>query len=650
MGTLGGLLQDRDAQRFVGRQAELEAMTELFSPGGAVRVVHVHGPGGIGKSALLREVARRGSNAGWVPRRIDGRELEPTRAALAEALLEIETEPRPLLLIDTYELISGLDGLLRRETLRALPGEARVVFASRRPPDPGWSQDGWETVTRTLGVGPLNESDARALLRTRGVPEADHPVLLRSAAGSPLALGLLASTGAGDSAATPVPSTTSAGAAPEAQIRDLIGRLTGSELDAAHRDVLAVAALARVTSRALLADVLPHHDPDQALAWLASRSFAEPLWGGVTLHDLVRRAARSDIRQRDPEREGALRRAIADHLHARALTGDVMVSIDLAHLVENPLVRWGWSWDGGDRYLADGLRPGDLDQLAALYAAHERAGPLWPITEALLVAAPARAAVVRSVEDQIVGLTVALTPDTAPPVAWEHPHTGPWLTHARDELLTGNAVIWQSSIVLDPTADPIVQAMLGMVGILRSGLRNPRYSYLPISPQLPGARDFAAAVGARHIPQLDFASPEGTLECHLLDHGPTGVLGMQRDSIYRETGMAPPATSADVAEAVRQALRHLHRPDELARCPLARGDGGAARAESVRQTLEQAVDETFGAGPDEQLLREVIIRGYFEPGMTHERAADLLHVSRATYFRKLRVASQRISEHVATQA
>ena len=37
-----------------------------------------------------------------------------------------------------------------------------------------------------------------------------------------------------------------------------------------------------------------------------------------------------------------------------------MLSIDLSHLVENPLLRWGYSWMGADQFSADGLRPGDV--------------------------------------------------------------------------------------------------------------------------------------------------------------------------------------------------------------------------------------------------------------------------------------------------
>ena len=71
------------------------------------------------------------------------------------------------------------------------------------------------------------------------------------------------------------------------------------------------------------------------------------------------RAVRAELRHREPERERALRRSIADHLYARAIAGDTMLSIDLAHLLENPILQWGYSWIGADRFSADGLRPGE---------------------------------------------------------------------------------------------------------------------------------------------------------------------------------------------------------------------------------------------------------------------------------------------------
>jgi ABC-type transport system involved in cytochrome c biogenesis ATPase subunit len=75
--TLGDRFSGRDAERFVGRASELAIFETLFVDDPPASVVHVHGPGGIGKSALLRQVERLGAERGWSPWRIDGRELAP---------------------------------------------------------------------------------------------------------------------------------------------------------------------------------------------------------------------------------------------------------------------------------------------------------------------------------------------------------------------------------------------------------------------------------------------------------------------------------------------------------------------------------------------------------------------------------------------
>src|SRR4051794_22718968 len=143
-GTLADRLRARDVERFVGRHAELAVFDGLFVDDPPSSVVHVHGPGGIGKSALLRQVERLGGQRGWSPWRIDGRELPPAPGALEAIVDAARGEERPLLLLDTYERISGLDGALRERLLPALPERAIVVLAGRERPAPEWSQDGWE--------------------------------------------------------------------------------------------------------------------------------------------------------------------------------------------------------------------------------------------------------------------------------------------------------------------------------------------------------------------------------------------------------------------------------------------------------------------------------------------------------------------------
>ncbi len=97
------------------------------------------------------------------------------------------------------------------------------------------------------------------------------------------------------------------------------------------------------------------------------------------------------------------------------------------------------------------------------------------------------------------------------------------------------------------------------------------------------------------------------------------------------------------AEDVRDALRNFHRPALLACSPLAAGADPPARAEFIRLRLTEAVSHSFGASPEELLLRSVIQRGYLEPGTTHEQVARELFLSRTSYFRRLRRASGRLA-------
>jgi hypothetical protein len=132
------------------------------------------------------------------------------------------------------------------------------------------------------------------------------------------------------------------------------------------------------------------------------------------------------------------------------------------------------------------------------------------------------------------------------------------------------------------------------------------------------------------------------------------VLGLQRDVVDLELGLAPPppgevAPGAVVdVEVVRDALRNLAVPAALARSPLARGVGTDERAASVRRLLTEASERAFGDTDNERLLRQVLIRGYLEPGPNHEDTARRLHLSRAAYFRRLRTAAERVADHLST--
>src|SRR5687768_14935047 len=86
-GTVADRLRQARRRRFVGRVGELELFrTALEAPEPPFTVLHVHGPGGVGKTALLRAFAEVAVGAGRVAVALDGRDLEPSPPGFQAAL------------------------------------------------------------------------------------------------------------------------------------------------------------------------------------------------------------------------------------------------------------------------------------------------------------------------------------------------------------------------------------------------------------------------------------------------------------------------------------------------------------------------------------------------------------------------------------
>jgi hypothetical protein len=675
--TLAERLAARDEQRFVGREHELAFFDSLLSDDPPAQVVLIHGPGGIGKSTLLREVARRATRKGWTPRIIEGRDLAPVPGEIESALGDVTRSDHPLILFDTYERMTAASGWLRARLLPSLPAHSIVVLAGRTAPEPGWFENGWERLTVELKLEPMPADAALTLVENHGLADgALAQQLIAWADGSPLALALAADAAHRDGGAW----------APERihehpnLVQAILHRVARTELDGGNLDVVAVAALARACDAAMLRDVLPDVDPEAAYAWLQERTFAESVSGGIALHEIVRQAMCSDLRGRDADRDRELRRRVADHLFVRGLSEGMRTIVDMAELLDNPAVRWGFGADGSTTHRADLYRPEDAPVARERFLSMPGGDEWWDITQPLLDEAPDRVVTVRDARDALCGMAIAVTPDNAPPAAEQDVCLGPWLAHARATRPGEEVLIWRDSLDFvqhGDLASPIL-SILNTAAILRSGLTNPRWSYIPIDPDMEAAVAFARAVNTEHVAALDLVIAGKTTQCHVVDHAAGGILGSMRAAVYGELGLEPGAirigpdviplapvevddddarafgigtAAAEQREpvtlgAVRDALRSLHQPLDLAASPLARGVSTEERAASVRAEVEDAVANAFGDSPDEELLRRIVQRGYLDASGSHELAADELHVSRATYFRRLRAASQRVAEYL----
>lgn len=641
--TLGGLLTRQDSRRFVGRDRELAAIVALLTDDDPPAcVAFVHGPGGIGKSTLLREVARRGADAGYDVVTIDGSAHAADPTGLSEELRQPAGAARPLVLIDGYEHITAVGPALRDEILPALPAQARVVIAGRRPPERGWTTGGWEALTMVLPLGPFGAAESRDLLQRLDVPEPARDELVRWARGLPLALAV-----AGDAVRSGARVDVATLDDDHAVAHALLNGLAGDELGGADGDVLAVAAIASAVDARLIAAALPGIDPDHAAEWLASRSFATVTAGRVRLHERVAAALRTHLLAADPLRDRDLRRRIGDHLHDRAAVGEPALVGEVISLIRDSAVRRSFAIDTGDRYRIDRVRPDDAAHAVAAMDARDT--DWWPAIARFFEQAPDTVAVARDADGALAGFAITVTPADAPSWCDGDPVLGPWLTHARGAVPDGNVLLWRNTV--DLVGDPIVPALLRTACLQLSGLPNVRFIYGFCDADDAEAQALSRAIGAVVMPELTVRDRGRDVECHLVDHGPGGMLAGVLRLLYLDLGLpAPPARDpGEVAAAtVRDALRAYHDPVALAASPLARGATVDARAASVRALLQEGVDAAFGPSVGDAIDAETIRLGYMS-GDGHAAAALRLHLSRSSYFRRLADASERLARYIISR-
>ncbi|GLY50489.1 ATP-binding protein [Lentzea sp. NBRC 102530] len=280
----------RDA-RLVGRDADVAVLDRVLA--GAARVAYLHGPGGIGKSALLRHVARQARLSGREVVQVDGR-LNDDRRGLEEAAALACVKPDVVLLVDAAERCGQLEPWLRESFLPRLADGAVAVLASRAAPDPEWTLDpGWAPLFTALPVRPLDAGASASLLAARGLAPHRRDAVLAFAGGNPLVLSLAASA---------------AGWEPTGDVlTTLVDRLVGEVPGAAHRRALDVLAQAAATRESSLREVLGDDEATTVFAWLRRQPFVEATADGLVPHDAVRAVLDADLRWRDPDRHAGLR-------------------------------------------------------------------------------------------------------------------------------------------------------------------------------------------------------------------------------------------------------------------------------------------------------------------------------------------------------
>ncbi|MFE3542517.1 ATP-binding protein [Nocardia sp. NPDC059177] len=664
--VLGDVLAARRRRSFVGRGAEL-ALFEgaLDSEESLFSVLFLHGPGGIGKSSLLDMFAGIAEAAGAAVVRVDGREVAPVPGEVLDAVGPVPAEVggRLVLLIDTYERLAPVDDWVRRRLLPRLPATALTVIAGRQPPDAGWrAETGLGELFRVVALRNLSPVQAREYLRVQGVDARRWDRIAGVSHGHPLGLALLTDLHARDAELPDDPLS------PDL-VTTLLRRFVDVVPSDRHRQALEVCALARVTTEALLRDVLGPGDANALFGWLRELSFVYPGSDGLYPHELARDVLDAELRWRDIDSYQRVFHGVWTHIRSvlRGTTGRTQqrAIFDLKFVFRNlPGVLSPVDWESWGCAYPEPATPGERGTVVELVAAAEGA-------ESAAIAGhwfdrqPGGFHVLRDQNHDVQGLLVILDLTAADPAEIAaDPGARAALAFATGaQPLRPGEVVTQTRFIIDRTAyqDPSPTLNATPVLTMQHYLRTPNLAWDLLTLAEPERwDDYFAVADLPRATGADFVV--GGRRYGLFAHDFRRVpvdswleLVTER-ALARDFSPAAPTgpdllvlSQPEFAQAVKQALHDLRTPSALARNPLLRTrllhdyTAGQPDAAAVERLLRDAITALGADARADKQLR-ALDRTYLRPAATQESAAALLGLPFSTYRRHL---SQGLSGVVA---
>lgn len=683
MPTLAERLEAVRRSHFVGREAELDLFqSALESAELPFVVLHIFGPGGVGKTTLLHQYITLANRAQIPVIYLDGRHLDPNPDLFLLALQQaLKLSPpadvyehlaarngRSIILIDTYETLKPIDGWLRDVFLPRLSGTILFVLAGRHPPSLRWRTDpGWQQLLHILPLRNFNDGESRDYLLKRRVPADQHDTFLNFTHGHPLALSLGADLYAQRSGVEFHPKD-----APDI-IKALLEQLSQEVPGPHHREALEASALVRLTNEALLAELLAVPEAHDLFQWLRGLSFMDIHPRGLFPHDLAREALTADLRWRNPDQYAELHRRARSHYLKRLEQSQSReqrrVLLDYIYLHrDNPMVRPYFEWQVSGTVYTDAYKPEDETAVLAMIDQHEGNAAADHAAH-WLKSQPWETSIFRDATDQPKGalITVALeqatpierTDDPATDAAWRYLlNTAPLRPGERATYFR----FWMATDTYQAVSPVQSRIFLNMV---QHYLTTPNlaYTFLPCANPDHWTDVFAYADLTR-LPEVDFVTNGRRFGVYGHDWRaapPMAWLGLMAEREIATTPTAVPAEAAesyivlsqsDFAAAVRSALRNFRDPSALRANPLLHsqlvtGPGGHKGDKVIRlQSLLQETAASLQNTPRQLKFYMALHHTYFQPAATQEKAAELLNLPFSTYRRHLRTGIEYLTERL----
>jgi hypothetical protein len=686
---LADILSNMRRQYFTGREKELLHFRSLLTgeaPG--TYLLYLYGPGGQGKTTLVKafmELCRENQVSSLL---LDGRELNPVphdflqavqwqMGATGDVFEALQETGKLVIFIDTYELLNPLDDWLRQHFLPQLPDHVVTVISGRNPPSKNWMADtAWQSLMKPMEVRNLSLIESRNYLEKRNVATTDIDKILDFTHGHPLALSVVA-----DMYLQNPGKHFNPGDHPD-MVRTLLENFVQKVPGPAHRTALEICAMVHTTTESLLQQVLEVEDASELFLWLQELSFTDNNRSGIFPHDLARDAVCADLQWRNPDWNHTLHDRIRKYYTAKLelSTGNeqrqLLFYLNFLHR-QHPMVRPFFDWQETGTYWIDGFKPDDEAAIVAITKQHEGTAAADAMAYWIKHTA-AQTWVFRNIEKEPAGFVLRINIDEIPKTENANdPNIEAVRKYAEKNLGLRKGDI--CTLFRFWMAGDTYQGVSGLqssifLAIVQYYISTPGLAITMLQCTLPEFwKQVLNYADLTHLPDLNFTIENealgGTVPAGWYMHDwrktpPASWLNMMGQ---RETGEQPELINEqqkvqvlvlsedEFASCVYDSLKDYQNDKKLAQNPLLRSRVIIQAAENesdttiliatLRDCLADATDK-IKETPKQDKLHRVLFRTFFNPAGSQEQVADYLNIPFSTYRRYLRKGVAMVTENL----
>lgn len=681
---LADILKEKRQQLFTGREKELALFKSIISKKQLnTFLLYMYGPGGQGKSTLLKAFIETCKDQDVKHLLLDARELNasPTEfIAILQTNLNIKEDITTalsgsdhfVLFIDTYELIRPIDDWLRQEFLPTLPDNVLTVLSGRNAPSKNWTMDaGWQELMEQIQIRNFSRSESKGYLKKRNVKDSEVDNILNFTHGHPLALSVVADTYQQDPDKHFNPNES-----PDI-VRALLENFVQKVPSPAHRTALEICAIVHTATESLLKQVMEVEDASELFLWLRELSFIESNWMGIYPHDLARESVCAYLRWRNPDWNKNLhlriRKYFIDRIDKAVPEEQRSLLYQLSYLHRHhATVRNFLEWQEGTFHWIDRMKPSDIPLMETMVLEHEgnesaKAFSFWVNHPASFVW------VYRNAEIECSGFILRINiNELQPGTVVADPVMNNILKYGADHFNLRKGEVctvfrfWMAADTYQNVSRLQSSAFLTIVQYYLSTPSLAVHLLGCVNPKFWEA--ILNYADLYHVSELDFQTEKNPYGFFMHDWRKVppaawlDILG-QRE-IGEEVGTSEKMhlqvmvlSEDDFAVSVYEALKDFHDEKKLRNNPLLRSRFIIEKAEtitdidillaSLRDCLIDATDKVKESPKDEKLHR-ILFRTFFNPVGSQEQAADFLNIPFSTYRRYLRKAVNKVSNQLWT--